>query len=81
MSCAARRWISAVARRVEQLGQLPETGPVLTEFPESGYRQCRVGRYRVIYRVLSACVEIALLRHEARAPLAAPEEIEEPDEG
>jgi toxin ParE1/3/4 len=77
---AAKRWISAVAKTVDRLGQLPEMGPPLSELPQSGYRQIWVRRYRVIYRVLSNCVEVALLRHEARAPLEGVADIEEPED-
>ncbi len=54
-----------IVRKVELLGEFPLLGPAM-DGPYDGFRQTRVGRYRVIYQVAGDELRIAYIRHGAR---------------
>jgi len=52
--------------KIERLGTLPESGPVIPEDRSGSIRQITVGNYRVLYRHSKADVFIVTVVHGAR---------------
>ncbi len=60
---AAREWIEAALKRVEQLAQFPESGRHLPELPSrNDLRELVYGNYRIIYRI-GGDLAILTVRH------------------
>jgi len=67
---AARRVRNEIKAKVSRFEDFPLSGRVVPEFPESGYREIIVGKYRVIYRVKTKDAEIEILAvHPGAMPL------------
>lgn len=58
---------------LSNLGQFPESGRVVPEFPTLGFREVLIGTYRFFYRVKDDLVWVVGVWHDAQIP-------DEPDE-
>jgi len=63
---AARRFGQKLVARVDLLANHPLLGGWVSEDPRHRYRELRVGRYRVIYRVEGGMVFVVAIHHGAR---------------
>jgi toxin ParE1/3/4 len=64
----ARRVRDEIKAKVSRLEAFPQSGRLVPELPDSGYREVIVRKYRVIYRVKPEVGEIEVLavRHGAK---------------
>lgn len=60
---AADRWVTALFRRVKQLQNHPESGPMVPELNRVEIRQLVYLRHRIIYRLDPRRVVILTIRH------------------
>ena len=65
---AARRFQQQAAKALRRLSRLPQSGTVVTEFPELPYREVYIKPYRFFYRVREDKVWIVALWHSAQIP-------------
>ena len=63
---AAQALVERVLNATEQLASFPESGRIVPELPDLGYRELLVGSYRVIYRIEGNTVWIAVVVHGRR---------------
>jgi len=65
---AAKKLVKKIKTKVSRLGQFPNSGRIVPEYPASGLREVIVDDYRIIYRVLpnKSTVQILAVRHGAR---------------
>lgn len=63
---AARALVERVLNATEQLASFPESGRIVPELPELGYRELIVGSYRVVYRIGGKTIWIAVVIHGRR---------------
>ena len=63
---AAEAVIERILTATERLASFPESGRVVPEFPELGYREIIVSSYRVLYRVEGDTVWVAAVVHGRR---------------
>ena len=64
---AALEWLERLLSRVRSLAQFPDSGHVVPELRREDVREILVSPYRVVYRRSADQVEIAAVRHGARA--------------
>ena len=64
---AALEWLERLLERVKALARFPDSGRVVPEIRREDIREIIVSPYRVMYRRKDDMVEIAAIRHEARA--------------
>jgi toxin ParE1/3/4 len=64
---AALEWLERLLERVMSLSDFPDSGRIVPEIQREDIREILVGPYRVMYRRGADTVEIATIRHEARA--------------
>lgn len=70
---AARRTVSTLFERAEQLASFPLSGRTPPELPDSRYRELVVGVFRLFYRVEEDAVYIVhLMRAERDFPYGYP---------
>lgn len=60
---AAKRWVNAIFKKVEQLISAPELGRMVPEISDRNFREIIYGNYRVIYRLESTTISILTIRH------------------
>jgi toxin ParE1/3/4 len=65
---AARTFRDKVDRRLRQLGNFPQLGHSIPEFPESSHRQLIIDPYRFFYRVDGETVWIVAVWHGKQIP-------------
>jgi len=65
---AAKKLVKKIKTKISRLGQFPNSGRIVPEYPASGLREVIVDDYRIIYRVLpnKSTVQILTVRHGAR---------------
>jgi toxin ParE1/3/4 len=63
---AAEALIERVLTATERLALFPESGRVVPEFPELGYREIIVNSYRVLYRLEGDTVWVVAVVHGRR---------------
>ncbi len=63
---AAQALVERVLNATEQLASFPESGRIVPELPDLGYRELIVGSYRVIYRIEGNTLWIAVVAHGRR---------------
>jgi len=71
-SAAAAAMVDRLIGATERLDEFPESGRVLPEFPDSGYREILVGNYRVLYRAEASRVVVLAIVHGRRLLDRAP---------
>ena len=64
---AALEWLERLLDRVKWLADFPDSGRMVPETQRKDVREIIVSPYRVMYRRKDDRVEIAAVRHEARA--------------
>lgn len=62
---AADKLIDAIEERYQLLAEYPEAGPARPDIAPDA-RALTIGRYLVLYRIMTAGVEIARIVHGAR---------------
>jgi len=63
----AERFIRRIFKTVERLERFPLSGSLVPELRDESFREIRLKRYRIIYRVLKRdAVEIVTVHHGAR---------------
>lgn len=60
---SAKKWITAIFLRVEQLRASPEIGRMVPEIGNSQFRELIYGNYRIIYRLEKKQISILTIRH------------------
>lgn len=60
---AARRWVTDLFDRVNQLRRFPESGRVVPEGGRPNIRELIMGRYRIIYRRDIKRIVVLTVRH------------------
>ena len=60
---AAKRWLSTVFEKVEQLLYSPESGRIVPEISDSRFREIIYGNYRIIYLLEPKIISILTIRH------------------
>jgi toxin ParE1/3/4 len=65
---AARRFRQRAETVLRRLERSPESGRVLSEFPELPYREVIVAPYRFFYRVAGRAVWVVAVWHGAQIP-------------
>jgi len=63
---AAEALVERLLTATECLASFPESGRVVPEFPELGYRELIVSSYRVVYRLEGTTVWIIVVVHGRR---------------
>jgi plasmid stabilization system protein ParE len=65
---AARRFRQRSARALKRLERFPNSGAIVTEFPESPYREMYVNPYRFFYSIRETIVWVVAVWHGAQIP-------------
>jgi toxin ParE1/3/4 len=65
---AARQFQLQAAKALKRLRRFPESGAVISEYPELPYREVSMKPYRFFYRVQEDKVWIVAVWHGARIP-------------
>lgn len=63
---AAQALVERVLRATERLASFPESGRLVPELPDLGYRELLVGNYRVQYRIQANTIWIGTVIHGRR---------------
>ena len=62
----AKRMVDRITARSKQIGDFPESAPVVAEYADPAVREVLEGAYRVIYRVQANTVVVLAVIHAAR---------------
>jgi plasmid stabilization system protein ParE len=62
-AAAARRWVTKLFDRVNQLRQFPDSGRVVPEARRPDIRELIMDRYRIIYRRDPSRIVVLTVRH------------------
>ena len=63
----AQRQIIRIKARTQVLKRNPKIGKLVSEIPDSGYRELIEGNYRIIYKVVNSNrIDILTVHHSAR---------------
>lgn len=62
----ARRQVSKIIKRVEQLQLQPQSGRIVPEFSNENIRELIEGNYRLVYRIIEDKIFIVRIHHSAR---------------
>lgn len=65
---AARAFRDRSTDSLKRLIRFPESGRTIPEFPELGFREVLVGRYRFFYRLQGDVVWVVGVWHDAQIP-------------
>jgi plasmid stabilization system protein ParE len=65
---AARAFRDRSLDPLKQLIRFPDSGRAIPEFPELGFREVLVGRYRFFYKVQEDTVWVVGVWHDAQIP-------------
>jgi len=65
---AARQFRMKAESALSRLGEFPESGRTIPEFPELPHREVVVPPYRFFYRVLGKTVWVVAVWHSAQLP-------------
>ena len=63
---SARKVAYEIVKKTSRLESFPDSGKILSEFPEMPYREIIVGKYRIIYEHKENIVEIITILHGKR---------------
>lgn len=62
----ARRQVSKIIKRVEQLQLQPQSGRIVPEFSNENIRELIEGNYRLVYKIIEDKIFIVRIHHSAR---------------
>ncbi len=65
---AARRLKARASKALQRLKDYPDSGRIITEFPELPFREVLEPPYRFFYRAKGKTIWIAAVWHEAQIP-------------
>jgi len=65
---AARAFRNRSMEALRNLIRFPESGRVIPEFPDLGFREVLVGKYRFFYRLQGDAVWVVGVWHDAQIP-------------
>jgi len=62
----AKRLVSKILKRVEQLQLQPQSGRIVPEFSDENIRELIEGNYRLVYKIIGDKIFIVRINHSAR---------------
>jgi addiction module RelE/StbE family toxin len=62
----ARRQVSKIIKRVEQLQLQPQSGRIVPEFSNENIRELIEGNYRLVYKIIEDKIFIVRIHHSSR---------------
>lgn len=65
---AATAFRASAFGTLSRLIEFPESGRIIPEFPQFGFREALVGSHRFFYRVVGATVWVVAVWHDAQIP-------------
>lgn len=62
----AKRFVSKILRRAEQLQFQPQSGRIVPEFSNENIRELIEGSYRLVYKIIDDKIFIVRIHHSSR---------------
>lgn len=62
----AKRLVSKILKKIEQLQLQPQSGRIVPEFSDENIRELIEGNYRLVYKIIGDKIFIVRINHSAR---------------